>query len=67
MILLIMTGLPRLKFSLQGGCQIFYLLGMAIISAVPTGNSKNLGIPPGNRIPPGNQAKPRRKSKIYLL
>ena len=35
---------------------MFSLPGMAEISAVPTGNSKNSGVPTGNRIPPGNKA-----------
>ena len=40
----------------QDDRQMFSLPGMAEISVMPTENSKNSGVPTGNRIPPGNQA-----------
>ena len=39
----------------QGDCQMFFLPGMAEISAIPTGNSIKSTVPTGNRIPPGSQ------------
>ena len=60
---------------MQGDSQIFSVPGMVEISAVPNGNSKNLGIEflPGiSRVVDYDfwvlqQGYPRRKSKIYFL
>ena len=52
----------------QGDCRIFSLPGMAEISAIPTGNGRNLDIPTGNRIPQtGNDKCPGNSGTSGIL